>query len=72
MPGTIAERLVKWLVGPSMGMLALFAVFGVPRRKSLLKGNADGTSALPAKGGVVEYGGSLLYFAALGFGFIAV
>jgi hypothetical protein len=68
MPGAIAERLVKWLVGPSMGMLALFAVFGVPRRKSLLTSNADAT----AKGGVLRYAGSLLYFAALGFGFIAV
>src|SRR5882724_9979299 len=28
MPEAIAERLVKWLVGPSMGMLALFAIFG--------------------------------------------
>src|SRR5499427_79897 len=35
MPGTIAERLVKWLLGPSVGMLALFAVFGVPRRKKI-------------------------------------
>jgi SAM-dependent methyltransferase len=80
MPGTIAERLVKWLVGPSIGMLALFAVFGVPRRKKIERKagqrrayqDADGTSALPAKGGVIQYGGSLLYFAALGFGFIAV
>ena len=71
MPKAIAENLRNWLVGPSIGMLALFAVFGVPRRKSLLK-NADGTSALPAKGGVLRYGGSLVYFAALGFGFIAV
>src|SRR5207237_162545 len=31
MPGAIAERLVKWLIGPSMGMLALFAVFGMQR-----------------------------------------
>ncbi len=70
MPKAIAENLRNWLVGPSIGMLALFAVFGVPRRKSLL--NADGTSTLPANGGVLQYGGSLLYFAALGFGFIAV
>src|SRR4029077_19590489 len=72
MPKAIAENLRNWLVGPSIGMLALFAVFGVPRRKSLLKANADGTSALPTSGGVIQYGGSLLYFAALGFGFIAV
>ncbi|HYW74269.1 MAG TPA: hypothetical protein VE961_24815 [Pyrinomonadaceae bacterium] len=72
MPGAIAERLVKWLVGPSMGMLALFAIFGVPRRKGLLASTADGASALPARGGLLPYGGSLVYFAALGFGFIAV
>src|SRR6185295_8442104 len=71
MPKAIAENLRNWLVGPSIGMLALFAVFGIPRRKTLLR-NADGTSALPVKGSVLRYGGSLLYFAALGFGFIAV
>src|SRR5207248_10672283 len=71
MPGAIAERLVKWLLGPSMGMLALFAIFGKPKR--LLKKNADGTSPHPAgKGSSLQYVGSLLYFAALGFGFIAV
>ncbi len=32
MPATIAERLLKWLLGPSMGMLAVFAVLGRPRR----------------------------------------
>lgn len=72
MPKSIAENLRNWLVGPSIGMLALFAVFGVPRRKSLLKANAGETPALPAKGAVLKYGGSLIYFAALGFGFIAV
>src|ERR1043166_7388779 len=64
MPGAIAERIVKWLLGPSMGMLALFAVFGMPRKKV-----ADGARqrrAYPA------YVSSLVYFAALGFGFIAV
>ena len=55
MPGTIAERLLKWLLGPSMGMLVLFATFGRPRRATL-----------------GPYAGSLIYFAALGFGFIAV
>src|SRR5205085_672115 len=78
MPGTIAERLVKWLVGPSIGMLALFAVFGVPRRKKIEReagrrpAYADADGAVSAKGGVLRYAGSLLYFAALGFGFIAV
>jgi SAM-dependent methyltransferase len=64
MPGAIAERLVKWLVGPSVGMLALFAVFGVPRKKNIT-GDAGQRPAY-------RYGGSLVYFAALGFGFIAV
>ena len=61
MPGAIAERIVKWLLGPSMGMLALFAVFG----KRKVMGGAKQASTLP-------YVGSLVYFAALGFGFIAV
>src|SRR5204863_9694614 len=69
MPGAIAERLVKWLLGPSMGMLALFAVFGKPKR--LLKNNADGSEQRGGHGSL-QYAGSLLYFAALGFGFIAV
>jgi len=64
MPSTIAERLVKWLLAPSVGLLLLFAVLGMPRRKA---GNdAGGKRSVPA------YAGSLLYFAALGFGFIAV
>jgi hypothetical protein len=61
MPGAIAERIVKWLLGPSMGMLALFAVFG----KRKVTAGAKQASTLP-------YVGSLVYFAALGFGFIAV
>jgi SAM-dependent methyltransferase len=68
MPGAIAERIVKWLLGPSMGMLALFAVFGRPKRKVDKK--AGRMPALP--GPVPAYVGSLIYFAALGFGFIAV
>src|SRR5215471_8405415 len=64
MPGTIAENLLKWLLGPSMGMLALFAVFGVPRKKHI----AVNAGRRPA----YRYGGSIIYFAALGFGFIAV
>ena len=55
MPGTIAERLVKWLLAPSIVLLILFAIFGRP------KGAAIGS-----------YSTSLVYFAALGFGFIAV
>ncbi len=71
MPGAIAGRLVKWLVGPSMGMLALFAIFGKPKR--LLKNDAGGTAANQSgKGSTLQYTGSLIYFAALGFGFIAV
>ncbi|MFN2577289.1 MAG: hypothetical protein ABR607_06310 [Pyrinomonadaceae bacterium] len=70
MPGAIAERLVKWLLGPSIGMLALFAVFGKPKR--LLK-KADGSAADSAgRGSTLQYAGSLVYFAALGFGFIAL
>src|SRR5215471_19351535 len=64
MPGAIAENLLKWLLGPSMGMLALFAVFGVPRKKHI----AVNAGRRPA----YRYGGSIIYFAALGFGFIAV
>jgi spermidine synthase len=66
MPGAIAERLLKWLLGPSIALLALFAAFGKPKRGGGKTSNAEGTSALPA------YAGSLVYFAALGFGFIAV
>ena len=55
MPGTIAGPLFKWLLVPSVALLALFAIFGRPR------------------GAVIgPYAGSLIYFAALGFGFIAV
>ena len=61
MPGAIAERMVKWLLGPSVGMLALFAVFG----KRKVVAGAKNASTIP-------YIGSLVYFAALGFGFIAV
>jgi SAM-dependent methyltransferase len=68
MPKAIAENLRNWLVAPSLGMLALFAVFGVPRRKSVLLDSTEQAS----KGGILQYGGSLIYFAALGFGFIAV
>jgi len=68
MLGAIAERMVKWLLGPSMGMLALFAIFGKPKRKNIP--NAGRKPALPAT--TLPYVGSLVYFAALGFGFIAV
>ena len=63
MPSTIAERLLKWLLAPSVGLLLLFAVLGMPRRKV-----ADAAGQRPG----YRYAGSLLYFAALGFGFIAV
>ena len=69
MPGAIAERIVKWLLGPSMGMLALFAVFGMPRRQ---KSEVRSQKSESAGGGTIPYIGSLVYFAALGFGFIAV
>jgi spermidine synthase len=69
MPGAIAERILKWLLGPSMGMLALFAVFGMPRRQ---KSEVRSQKSESARGGTGPYIGSLVYFAALGFGFIAV
>jgi hypothetical protein len=65
MPQAIAERMLKWLLGPSIAMLGLFAVFGIPRRKANGQTNAGKMPAL-------RYGASLIYFAALGFGFIAV
>jgi len=55
MPAAIAQPLLKWLLLPSIAMLALFAVLGKPRRAS-----------------IGAYTGSVVYFAALGFGFIAV
>ena len=55
MPGAIAERLMKWLLAPSLALLIAFAIFGKPK----------GTNVGP-------YAGSVVYFAALGFGFIAV
>src|SRR5207249_2936069 len=68
MPATIAARLMKWLLGPSMGMLAIFAVFGMPRKK---RKNGIEISGRQTSSGSA-YAGSLIYFAALGFGFIAV
>ncbi|HUE82864.1 MAG TPA: hypothetical protein VMM84_12195 [Pyrinomonadaceae bacterium] len=55
MPGAIANSLFRWLLGPSVGMLAIFAVFGRPRQATM-----------------GPYAGSVIYFAALGFGFITV
>jgi spermidine synthase len=55
MPSGIANSLLKWLLGPSIGMLAVFAGFGRPRQAS-----------------VGPYSSSVIYFAALGFGFIAI
>ena len=69
MPGAIAERILKWLLAPSVLLLVVFAVFGRPRRKK--RNDADETSAIPA-GGMSPYVASLVYFAMLGFGFISV
>lgn len=55
MPAAIADSLMKWLLGPSIGLLAVFALFGRPRRTA-----------------VGPYASSLVYFGALGFGFIMV
>ncbi len=55
MPAAIAGPLLKWLLVPSIVMLAAFAILGRPRRSTL-----------------GPYAGSVVYFAALGFGFIAV
>ena len=55
MPRAIAESLLKWLLGPSLVLLALFALFG-----------------RPAKTAIGPYASSVVYFGALGFGFIAV
>ena len=70
MPGAIAERLIKWLLGPSMGMLAVFAVFGRPRKAKI--DEAGRRPAYPGERPAYRYAGSVIYFAALGFGFIAV
>ena len=55
MPGHIADSLSKWLLGPSLGLLAVFAFFGRPRKTT-----------------IGPYTGSVIYFAALGFGFISI
>jgi hypothetical protein len=55
MPASIAGPLFKWLLVPSASLLAVFVIFGRPRRVN-----------------IGPYAGSLVYFAALGFGFIAV
>lgn len=55
MPEAIANTLFTWLLGPSMGMLAVFALFGRPRQATM-----------------GPYASSVMYFAALGFGFITI
>ena len=74
MPGVIAERILKWLLAPSVGLLILFALFGKPRRGKAesRRQTAEGglQEALPS--GNSPYVASLVYFAMLGFGFIAV
>jgi hypothetical protein len=70
MPAAIATRIGQWLLGPSVGLLAVFAVFGWPRKGKLE--SAAGAATRARGGSAFRYGSSLLYFAALGFGFIAV
>lgn len=55
MPASIAGYLLKWLLAPSIALLAIFVLFGRPRQSA-----------------IGPYAGSLVYFATLGFGFIAV
>ncbi|HEX5702221.1 MAG TPA: hypothetical protein VFX97_03280 [Pyrinomonadaceae bacterium] len=64
MPGAIAERILKWLLAPSVLLLVVFAVFGRPRRERI-EGEAGQKPAY-------RYVASLVYFAMLGFGFISV
>src|SRR5207253_8827589 len=64
MPGNIAVRLLKWLLGPSVAMLAVFATFGRPRRGRTGRERADGVSAVPA------YVGSFIYLTGVRFGII--
>jgi hypothetical protein len=72
MPGAIAERILKWLLAPSIGLLALFAVFGRPRREKAEKKTAEDRRPEALPSGNSPYVASLVYFAMLGFGFIAV
>jgi hypothetical protein len=74
MPGTIAERILKWLLAPSVGLLVVFAVFGRPRRNKAesRRHTAEGRRQESLPEGMSPYIGSVVYFAALGFGFIAV
>ena len=75
MPGAIAERILKWLLAPSVLLLVVFAVFGRPRSRRQ-KAGADGrrqsTGRLRTEAETSPYVASLVYFAMLGFGFIAV
>jgi predicted membrane-bound spermidine synthase len=74
MHGAIAERILTWLLAPSVGMLAVFAVFGRPRRKKAesRRQTAEGRRQEALPSGNSPYVASLVYFAMLGFGFIAV
>jgi predicted membrane-bound spermidine synthase len=74
MPATIAERILKWLLAPSVLLLVVFAVFGRPRRNKAesRRQTADGRRQEMLPSGNSSYVASLVYFAALGFGFIAV
>ncbi|MGQ0761389.1 MAG: hypothetical protein ACT4OT_05160 [Acidobacteriota bacterium] len=74
MPGAIAERILKWLLAPSVLLLVVFAVFGRPRRKKAesRRQTADGSRQEALPSGSSPYVASLVYFAMLGFGFISV
>jgi hypothetical protein len=68
MPGAIAERIVKWLLGPSMGNAGV--VCGVRKRGA--EGQKQGRRQKAGGAERVPYSRFAGYFAALGFGFIAV
>src|SRR5687768_8014726 len=70
----IAERILKWLLAPSVLLLVVFAVFGRPRREKAesRRQTAEGGRQEAPPEGTSPYLGSLVYFAMLGFGFISV
>ncbi len=74
MPGAIAERILKWLLAPSVLLLVVFAVFGRPRRQKAESSGqtAEGRRQESLPSGNRSYVASLVYFAMLGFGFISV
>jgi len=74
MHGAIAERILWWLLLPCLLLLALFAVLGRPRgnKAESRKQTAEGRRQEMLPEGMSPYIGSVVYFAALGFGFISV